>query len=85
MREKRARSAPREVSCPQKPENLGEPCLSEPQQPIWVLQHLAYVAKMGSADGELYPPIRLAAMAAFSHPFSTAACAAAAADAGRRR
>ena len=34
MREKRARSAPRKVSCAQKPRNLAKHCLSEPCQPI---------------------------------------------------
>ena len=50
MREKRARGAPHTVSSSQKSQNLGKPCLSEPSQPIWVLQHPAYAAKMGSAD-----------------------------------
>ncbi len=85
MGKKRAPSAPREVSRSEKPENLAKPCLSEPCQPIWVAQNLAYVAILGSADGELSPPARLAVVAALSHPFSTASCAAAAADAGRRR
>eukprot|EP01043_Picozoa_sp_COSAG02_P031419 COSAG02_NODE_2050_length_10003_cov_585.950525_5_plen_157_part_00 len=36
---------------------------------------LAYVAILGSADGELSPPARLAAVAALLHPLSTASCA----------
>eukprot|EP01043_Picozoa_sp_COSAG02_P061134 COSAG02_NODE_8145_length_2691_cov_99.361111_2_plen_195_part_00 len=85
MGKKRARSAPRKVSCARNSENLAKPCLSEPCQPIWVAQYLTYVAILGSADGELSPPARLAVVAALSHPFSTASCAAGAADAGRRR